>query len=172
MTDENTSPAQELQEEFLSTIRESQDMAVHAIRTWMETIQSITPEIPSVTVPGIDKLPKPEEATANSYDFAAESQDMAVHAIRTWMETIQSITPEVLSVTVTVPGIDKLPKPEEVTANTYDFAVELLRNQRKFAEEILRVTEPIQAAGGAPPGPGAGGGGPRPKPKPDPQAQA
>jgi hypothetical protein len=163
MTDENTSAAQELQKEFLVTIRESQDTVVDAIRIWAETVQSITPEAPSVTAPGIDKLPKPEEVTPNTYDFAAESQDTVVDAIRIWAETVQSITPEVPS--VTAPGIDKLPKPEEVTPNTYDFAAELLKNQRRFAEEVIKAMGPL-------PGPGGIGGGPRPKPKPDPQAQA
>ena len=170
MADEDTSPAQELQEEFLSNIRESQDMVVDAIRTWVEAVQSKTPEVPSFTVPGIDKLPKPEEVTANTYDFVAESQGVVVHALESWAVTVQSMTPEVRLFTVR--GIDKLPKPEEVTTVTYQFAAELLKNQRKFAEEVLEATEPIRAAGGPLPGPPGGGGGPRPKPKPDPQAQA
>ena len=49
---------------------------------------------------------------------------------------------------VTVPFADRLPKPEEVVANGYDFAEHLLANQRKFAEDLLAVTEPLIPANG------------------------
>ena len=45
---------------------------IDAIKTWAETVQSITPKIPSVPVPGADKLPKPEELVASAYDFAEQ----------------------------------------------------------------------------------------------------
>ena len=35
-------------------------------------VQSITPKIPSVPVPGADKLPRPEELVASAYDFAQQ----------------------------------------------------------------------------------------------------
>ena len=66
------SPTQDLQEEFLSTIRKSQETVIDAIKTWVETVQSITPKVPSVQVPGADKLPKPEELVASAYDFAEQ----------------------------------------------------------------------------------------------------
>jgi hypothetical protein len=66
------SPTQDMQEELLSTIRKSQETVVDAIRTWVETVQSITPKIPSMQVPGVDKLPKPEEVVATAYDFAEQ----------------------------------------------------------------------------------------------------
>jgi hypothetical protein len=45
---------------------------------------------------------------------------------------------------VQVPFADKLPKPEEVVANAYDFAEKLLASQRKFAEEVLKATAALQ----------------------------
>jgi len=65
-------PTQDLQDEFLSTVRKSQETVIDAIKTWVETVQSITPKIPSVQVPGVDKLPKPEEVVASAYDFAEQ----------------------------------------------------------------------------------------------------
>ena len=62
----------ELQDEFLSTIRKSQETVIDALRSWVESVQSITPKIPSVQVPGADKLPKPEEVVASAYDFAEQ----------------------------------------------------------------------------------------------------
>jgi hypothetical protein len=67
-----STPTQDLQDEFLSTIRKSQETVIDAIETWVETVQSITPKIPSVQVPGADKLPKPEEVVASAYDFAEQ----------------------------------------------------------------------------------------------------
>jgi len=66
------SPTQDLQDEFLSTIRKSQETVIDAIRSWVESVQSVTPKIPSVQVPGADKLPKPEEVVASAYDFAEQ----------------------------------------------------------------------------------------------------
>src|SRR5258708_4981758 len=63
---------QELQDQFLSIVRKSQETALDAIKTTVETIQSITPKIPSVDVPFADKLPKPEEVVASAYDFAEQ----------------------------------------------------------------------------------------------------
>ena len=67
-----------------------------------------------------------------------KSQETVIEALKTWAETVQSITPKIPS--VPVPGADKLPKPEELVASTYDFAEQLLASQRKFAEEIVKAT--------------------------------
>jgi hypothetical protein len=65
-------PAQDLQEEFLSAVRKSEETVVEAIKSWAETVQSIMPKVPSVPVPGADKLPRPEEVVASAYDFAEQ----------------------------------------------------------------------------------------------------
>jgi hypothetical protein len=67
-----SNPTQDIQDEILSTIRKSQETVIDAIKTWVETVQSITPKIPSVQVPGADKLPKPQEVVASAYDFAEQ----------------------------------------------------------------------------------------------------
>jgi hypothetical protein len=66
------STAQGLQDELLNAVRKSQETVVEAIKTWSETVQSITPKLPSVPVPGADKLPKPEDLVAGAYDFAEQ----------------------------------------------------------------------------------------------------
>jgi len=63
---------QELQDQFLSTVRKSQEIALDAIKTMVDTVQSITPKIPSVSVPFADRLPKPQDVVANGYDFAEQ----------------------------------------------------------------------------------------------------
>ena len=64
------STPQEVQDEFLNTIRKSQETVIEAVKAWIEAVQSVTPKLPSVSVPLVDKLPKPEEVVANAYDFA------------------------------------------------------------------------------------------------------
>jgi hypothetical protein len=86
-----SNPAEQMQEEFLSAIRKSQDVVLQAIKTWVESAQAVTSKVPSVQLP-----------------FA-----------------------------------DQLPKPEDVVSGTYDFAEQVLANQRKFAEEILDATSPL-----------------------------
>jgi hypothetical protein len=61
---------QELQDQFLSIVQKSQEIALEAIKTIVDTVQTITPKIPAVDVPFADKLPKPQEVVASGYDFA------------------------------------------------------------------------------------------------------
>lgn len=86
-----TSTQHELQGQLLSTVRRGQEIALDAIRTMVDTIQTITPRIPSVDLP-----------------FA-----------------------------------DKLPRPHDVVASSYDFAEQLLQSQRKFADEVVKATAPL-----------------------------
>ena len=63
---------QDLQDQFLSTVRKSQEMTLDALKTLVDTVQNITPKVPSVNVPFADKLPKPQDVVANGYDFAEQ----------------------------------------------------------------------------------------------------
>ena len=65
-------PTQDLQNEVLNTVRKSQETVIDALKTWVETVQSITPKVPAVDMPFADKLPKPEEVVASAYDFAEQ----------------------------------------------------------------------------------------------------
>jgi hypothetical protein len=67
-----TSTQQELQDQFLATVRKGQEIALDAIRTMVDTIQTITPRIPSVDLPFSDRLPKPQDVVASGYDFAEQ----------------------------------------------------------------------------------------------------
>jgi hypothetical protein len=67
-----STPTQDLQNEVLNTVRKSQETVIDALKTWVETVQSITPKGPAVDMPFADKLPKPEEVVASAYDFAEQ----------------------------------------------------------------------------------------------------
>ncbi len=70
MASANTSTQQELQDQFLSIVRKSQEMALDAIKSMVDSVQTITPKIPTVDVPFADQLPKPQDVVASGYDFA------------------------------------------------------------------------------------------------------
>ena len=65
-----TTTQQELQDQFLSIVTKSQEMALDAIKSMVDSIQTITPRIPAVDVPFADRLPKPQDVVASGYDFA------------------------------------------------------------------------------------------------------
>jgi len=65
-----TTTQQELQDQFLSIVTKSQEMALDAIKSMVDTVQTITPRIPAVDVPFADRLPKPQDVVASGYDFA------------------------------------------------------------------------------------------------------
>src|SRR6266516_2784563 len=65
-----STPTRDLPEEFLAATRKSQEAAIRAIKTWVETVRTVTPKLSSVYGPLTDKLPKPEDVVASGYDFA------------------------------------------------------------------------------------------------------
>ena len=71
MTDIRTG-SQEVQGEILNTVRKSQDAVVDAIKRWADTVRTMTPSVPTPSLPYTDKLPKPEEFVASAYDFAEQ----------------------------------------------------------------------------------------------------
>jgi hypothetical protein len=64
--------ARDLQEDILSAVRKSQAAVIEAIQTWTSKVQSITPDLPDMSLPFTDKLPKPHELIASAYDFAEQ----------------------------------------------------------------------------------------------------
>jgi hypothetical protein len=87
-----------------------------------------------------------QELQAQTLDWVRKSQDVALEALRTWADAVNSLTPS-LPVPA-VPFADKLPKPQDLVADAFDFAGQLLAAQRKFAEDVLQVTTSV--AGEAP----------------------
>ena len=82
-----------------------------------------------------------QEVQAEILKTVRKSQEAVIEAIRTWADTVRTITlplPE-----VNVPFSDKLPKPEELVSNAYDFAEKLLASQRKFAEDVVKAMTPL-----------------------------
>ena len=47
-----------------------------------------------------------------------------------------------------MPLAEKLPKPQDIVTNAYDFAEKLLAGQRQFAEDLVKATAPLRSLGG------------------------
>ena len=85
-----------------------------------------------------------QEIQGEVLDAVRKSQEAMVDAVKRWADTVQSITPSFPM--PNLPYADKLPKPEELVANAYDFAEQLLASQRKFAEEVVKATASLMPA--------------------------
>ena len=53
-----STPTRDLPEEFLAATRKSQEAMIRAIKTWVETVRTVTPKLPSAYTPLADRLPK------------------------------------------------------------------------------------------------------------------
>ena len=90
MTNPRTA-TQELQAQFLDSIRKSQDAVVDALRTWADAVHSVTPSLPVSAVPFADKLPKPKDLVEDAFDFAAQ----LLAAQRKFAEDVLQVTTSV-----------------------------------------------------------------------------
>ena len=61
---------EELQDEFLSTLRKGQDIALDALKTLVETVRFVTPVVPVVHMPMAGRLPTAHQIVAEGYEFA------------------------------------------------------------------------------------------------------
>lgn len=86
----------------------------------------------------------PQDVQDELLNVIRTSQETVVEAVKTWVETVKAVTPKVPA----VPLADKLPRPQDVVANAYDFAEKLLSGQRQFAEELVKATAPLRAGSG------------------------
>lgn len=88
-----------------------------------------------------------EELQNEIMNAIGKSQAAVVEAIEKWATTVQSMKPELPELNLPFADslniADKLPKPEGVVRNAYDFAEQLLGNQRKFAEDVLKAAAPL-----------------------------
>jgi hypothetical protein len=88
-----------------------------------------------------------EELQNEIMNAISKSQAAVVEAIQKWAATAQSVKPELPDISLPFAGslnvADKLPTPEGLVKNAYDFAEQLLANQRKFAEDVLKAAAPL-----------------------------
>ena len=87
-------------------------------------------------------IPTQEEVVAAT----RKSQEAMMAAIKTWLETVRTTAPKLPSKLpqVSLPFADKLPTPQDAVANAYHLAEQLLASQRRFAEDLVKVTAPLR----------------------------
>ena len=82
-----------------------------------------------------------QEIQAEVLGAVNKSEEALVDATKRWAKAVQ---PVISSIPMPdLPYSDKMPKPEEFVASTYDFAEELLSSQRKFVESLLEAIRPL-----------------------------
>jgi len=69
---ENRNIGQDVQAEIVKTVRRGQEAVVEAIKTWTDTVRTMTPQLPEVSLPFASRLPRPEELVGNAYDLAGK----------------------------------------------------------------------------------------------------
>jgi hypothetical protein len=80
-----------------------------------------------------------------------KSQQAVIAALKTWVETVKTASPRLSPLTDKLPKMpsfslplaDRLPGREETVANAYRLAEQMLANQRKFAEDLLKLMTPL-----------------------------
>ena len=65
-----TTIRQELEEEFLSTIRKGQETALEALKPLVQAVHYVIPTMPAVRGPLAGLVPTAHEAVADGYEFA------------------------------------------------------------------------------------------------------
>jgi hypothetical protein len=64
------------QEEVLAATRKSQEAMMATLKTWLETVRTAAPKLPSklpqIGLPFADRLPTPQDAVANAYHLAEQ----------------------------------------------------------------------------------------------------
>jgi len=85
----------QLPKEFLTAARKGQEYALDAMRTWVETVQSVIPGIPAVQIPFVNRLPKPEAILTSAYDFAGQLLASQRHFAEELLKATEPLMPAV-----------------------------------------------------------------------------
>src|ERR1051325_6133763 len=70
-----STPTRDLPEEFLAATRKSQEAMIRAIRSWVETVRTVTPKLPTVPGPLADRLPRLPSVTVPFADRLPTPED-------------------------------------------------------------------------------------------------
>ena len=94
--------------------------------------------MPTATIPTVKELQEQVIAAVR------QGQESALDAIKAVVNVVTTVTPKVAAVA------DRLPTAEAVSARAHDFAERLLAEQRKFTDEVLKITAPLRPAADRP----------------------
>jgi hypothetical protein len=84
----------------------------------------------------------PTQELQESFLFAIrKSQDITLQAIKVWVDTAEYFTPKVSY--AHLPFASLLPTPHDIVAGSFEFAEQVLASQRRFTEDVLKVTSQL-----------------------------
>lgn len=155
-----------LQAEILKAARKGQEFVGHAIRTSTGKVRSVTPQ--QLHLPLADKLPTPDQVAGNVRGITARlprPDDLArrlpkpgelaghVRGMAARLPKREQLPANARNIAARLPKREeltgsarhmagRLPKPEELAGSAASLASRLLASQRKFADQVLRVTTP------------------------------
>lgn len=70
-----------------------------------------------------------------------KSQDITLQAIKVWVDAAEYFTPKVSY--AHLPFARLLPTPHDVVGGSFDFAEQMLASQRRFTDDVLKVTSQL-----------------------------
>jgi hypothetical protein len=70
-----------------------------------------------------------------------KSQDITLQAIKVWVDIAEYFTPKVSY--AHLPFARLLPTPHDVVGSSFDFAEQMVASQRRFTDDVLKVTSPL-----------------------------
>ncbi len=85
-----------------------------------------------------------EELQESFLSAIRKSQDITLQAIKVWIDTTEYFTPKVSY--AHLPFARLLPDPQEVVSGSFDFAEQMLASQRRFTDDVLKVTSQLLPA--------------------------
>jgi hypothetical protein len=82
-----------------------------------------------------------QQAQEQTLNAIRQSQQAVVEVVHAWAQAAEKAVPE----TPSIPYADELPSAKEVIQSSFDFAEQLLKAQREFAENLVAAAAPVIA---------------------------
>jgi hypothetical protein len=70
-----------------------------------------------------------------------KSQDITLQAIKVWVDAAEYFTPKASY--AHLPFARLLPNPHDIVGGSFDFAEQMLASQRRFTDDVLKVTSQL-----------------------------
>ena len=89
--------------------------------------------------------------TVNDYAQTAQEQTLKtvqqgqqaiIESVRAWANAVEKAIPETPALPA-LPYANELPSPQEILQTGFEFAEQLLKSQRQFAEGVLEAASPV-----------------------------
>jgi len=79
-----------------------------------------------------------QQAQEQTLSAIRQSQQAVVEAVHAWAQAVEKTVPE----TPSLPFASELPSPQQIVHQSFDFAEQLLKVQREFAENLIAAAAP------------------------------